>query len=204
MVLSEEFVHAFACVPYPGDEALTECPCEECRWGVGRFVGKDWQTLRFKDAVSDQDDANIKLLSPTAFQYFLPGLMRLALKSHVDSFWIAMRILDRLTSSDQRMEILKEAQTAIDHLSPEQREVVAQFIERLRGDEDISPVILASAYQNVTTGNAKPYSQRELEEWVRSRLAALRKLNRPDIPSPHGNEYSSDYSDHRTSRYDDR
>lgn len=184
MGLHELFDSAFVDIPYPGDEALTECPCDECRWGVGRFIGKDWRTLRFKDAVSDQSDANISFLSPAAFHYFLPGLMRLALKRHVDSFWIADQILGRLTACDQMSEKLKYVQTNLDRLSPEQRGVVARFTERLRDDEDISPVILASAHENVRTGIARPYSQRELEEWVRSRLVTLRKLNRPGISSP--------------------
>ena len=37
MTLRDEVIIAFSKVPYPGDEALTSCNCDECRWEVGRF-----------------------------------------------------------------------------------------------------------------------------------------------------------------------
>lgn len=171
----------FDTVPPPTDQELSECSCDECRHGVSRFVGKEWRTLRSKDVATDQGDANINQLSTRAFHYFLPGFMILALKSHVDSFWIASNILERLASSDSGVGSLKVVQVTINQLSQVQRGVVAQFIERLRGDEQFCPVILASAQENLITGVAKPYPQQEVSDWAQSRLNAHPKP--PDLAS---------------------
>src|SRR3712207_9063711 len=65
-VLRDEVMIAFAKVPYPGDDTLTSCVCDECRWEVGRLRGKKWTRLSLDDFGAEDAPANVAILTPAA------------------------------------------------------------------------------------------------------------------------------------------
>jgi hypothetical protein len=170
MELLQAIEAAFAAVPHPGENLLEGCHCDECRWSVSRFVGKDWRSLSHEDAVSDQPDAVIANLSPSAFRFFLPGLMRLAIQHEDEGDMIDFDIEACLTVSDASRDLAAELariQRRLDLLNEDQRRSIIGFLEHLQAGGSHIPEVLRSASQNVSSGVARPYSQHLAAEWLR-------------------------------------
>ena len=169
MALRDEIQYAFSKTPYPGNDALTSCNCEECQMGVSRFRGKKWSRLELGD-VGDEGGGP-GLLTPAAFQYFLPGLMRLVLDHPETIGWLDQKIVGRFVVSDGQpgisaREILRRVEQTIRRLTPRQRSVVAEFVRSLETTGLHVPLVLNSAVENLLGKTVRPYSQKALERWL--------------------------------------
>ncbi len=160
----DEVMFAFSKVPYPGDDALACCGCDECRWEVAQLRGKKWTRLSLDDFAA----ANFGLLTPAAFHYFLPGLILLALDHPALLGEIVGTVVRRLTVSDREGD---GARAQVDHgikrLSSRQRRVVIDVIRQAEGRAPHVPAIWQSALMNLIDGAATPYSQTAVERWLR-------------------------------------
>lgn len=167
MTLRDEVTFAFSKVPPPGDEALTSCDCEECRWEVGRFRGKRWNRLGPDDFGAEDGGANVALLTPAAFHYFLPGLILVALDHPEERGIILHKVICRLAASDREGEASRaEVDRFIGRLSGRQRRVLVEFIRRAEGSEPHVPMIWQSAVANLIDGVARPYNFVAALRWV--------------------------------------
>ncbi len=161
---------AFAAVPDPGNNLLEGCQCDECRWSVSRFVGKNWRGLTLEDAASDQQDAVIGNLSPAAFRFFLAGLMRLAIQHEDEGDMIDFAIVNCLTDSDaspKSIAGLANVQNRLDLFDEGNRRAIVGFLDHLAESGPHVPEIMRSASRNVSTRVAKPYSSQIANEWLR-------------------------------------
>jgi hypothetical protein len=165
MGLREEIQYAFAKTPYPGDQALTSCSCEEYQWEVCRFRGKKWSRLTLED-VSCGDGGNVVYLTPAAFHYFLPGLMLLVLDHGLESGTLDCSIVSRFAASDRDEEGIKRVAKMINRLSLRQRRVIVDFLRHLEPTGFQVPEVLRSAIENLHSGDARPYSQEAVEQWL--------------------------------------
>jgi hypothetical protein len=165
MAIREDIIHAFSKTPYPGDEALTECSCPECRWEVQGFVGKRWSRITLADFVDEE--ARIPALSPAAFHYFLPGLMLLVLDHLAEAEFLQSWIIDRFTCPDYRVERqLPRVNNTLRRLTARQREVVVAFIRDIEPNACLVPEILRATIAGLQSGEAQPYSLTVVQEWV--------------------------------------
>ncbi|MFO0958738.1 MAG: DUF6714 family protein [Isosphaeraceae bacterium] len=180
MNILKSIEESFSDVPDP--DLLSDCSCEECCWSVSNFIGKHWHSLCLEDAVSDKGDAVIGNLSPAAFRFFLPGLVRIAIRCKDEGHMIEHNLLDCLTVSDKSPQLsygLGLIQGRLDALDRWQRTSIASFVDYLRGDDIYCPEILRSASQNLSTGIAHPYCHRLLDDWL-DRF--LNSKNLKDLP----------------------
>lgn len=162
----EEIQGAFSKTPYPGDEALRACPCEECRWEVRCFRGKRWSRLRPED-VSAADGGNVAALTPAAFHYFLPGFLLLILDQPEEVGTLVHSIIDRLATSDREGdEGLQRVNRNIKQLTMRQRRVLASFLNLLREKEPHVPEVWRSAIENLLSKKVQSYSQATVEQWL--------------------------------------
>lgn len=167
MSLRDEAMIAFSKVPYPGDEALTSCDCDECRWEVGRLRGKKWTRLSLDDFGAGDGAANVALLTPAAFHYFLPGLILLALDHPGMTGDILGMVVRRLTASDREGEAARaKVDQVIKRLSGRQRRVLIELILQAEGSEPHVPAIWQSAITNLIDGVATPYDYSTVERWL--------------------------------------
>ncbi|MGV3757385.1 MAG: DUF6714 family protein [Verrucomicrobiota bacterium] len=92
MTLSEQIKHAFADVPYPGDDQITFSQCEESQQVLHYLQGRTWnelsvQELRFANALG--------WLSEAGFHYYLPAHLRAVIENSAT----ADTLLDGLKSA---------------------------------------------------------------------------------------------------------
>jgi hypothetical protein len=167
MTQRDEVMIAFSKVPYPGDEALTPCGCDECRWEVGRLRGKKWTRLGLDDFGAGDGEANVALLTPAAFHYFLPGLMLVALDHSEARGDILGKVIHRITASDREGKAARaKVDQVINRLSGRQRQVLADLIRQAEGSEPHVPAIWQSAIANLIDGIATPYDHGTVERWL--------------------------------------
>ncbi len=163
MSLRQDVMIAFSKVHHPGDDSLTVCPCDECQWEVARFKGKKWSRLSLADVSTES--ANIFLLTPAAFHYFLPGLLLLIL-DHPDADSLLGRIISRLVVSDQASEAERaNVEQFVSRLSARQRQVLVEIVRQAHDSASYSPVVWNSAIANLRGDVVSPYSSEALEQW---------------------------------------
>lgn len=167
MDLRNEVMIAFSKVAYPGDDRLTACGCEECRWEVGRFRGKRWNRLTLDDFGALDGGANFALLTPAAFHYFLPGLLMLALDDLKTGRYLLDQVIGRITASDREGEqARREAEQVVKRLTLRQRQVLVALLRQAEGPIPDVPVIWLSAIVNLTDGIVAPYAHDSVERWL--------------------------------------
>jgi hypothetical protein len=168
MSLRDEIQYAFAKTPYPGDDALTSCACEECQYSVRRFRGKKWSRLTLADVGDDQ--GNVASLTPPAFHYFLPGLLLLVLDQGEQSGSLLHSIADRFAIGDLNVDRNKDGITRvgkmIQRLSHRQRQALADFFRYFESTPLYVPEVMYSAIGNLLSGEVRPYSHRAFEQWL--------------------------------------
>jgi len=158
MSLRDEVLFAFSRTSYPGDDALTSCNCEDCRWEVARLRGKKWTRLSLDDFGAEDGNANVALLLPAAFHYYLPGLLLLLLDHPEETQgWLLDRVLSRLTipeTADAGWRTKVEG--IVKRLSARQREVAIAVIEQAKPPNH--GLHVQSALSNLRDGAVTPYS----------------------------------------------
>ena len=156
MSLRDKIVFAFSRTPYPGDNALTSCNCEDCRWEVARLRGKKWTRLTLDDFGAEDGDANVALLLPAAFHYYLPGLLLLLVDHPEAQDWLLDRVLSRLAvPAIADAELRSRVEGIVKRLSAEQREAVTAVIEQVTANEQA--IHVQSALSNLRDGAVTPY-----------------------------------------------
>ncbi len=167
MGLRDDVMAAFSRVPYPGDEALTSCDCDDCRWEVAQFRGKKWTRLSLDDFGAEDGDANEARLTPAAFHYFLPGLILLALDHPEAASSILGKVIRRFTVSDvERESARSKANQILRRLSARQRQVLVEVIRGAGESVPHVPVIWQSAVANLMDGAVTPYASEMVDRWL--------------------------------------
>lgn len=168
--LERNIERAFDGVTYPGDDKLTECGCDECRYPVSKLRGKDWRRLNIDDLHPSQSPgATVGMLSPLAFRYFLPGIILLAVRFPDDLNMLPHDIIGRFLALGRSARMTEETVRQFDF---EQRAVIADIIEYFaKRDGTHCPALIVSAIQNLRTGNVGPYPQKAVREWADSLTA---------------------------------
>jgi hypothetical protein len=158
MALRDEVLFAFSKTPYPGDDALTSCNCDDCRWEVARLRGKKWTRLSLDDFGAEDGDSNVTLLTPAAFHYYLPGLLLLVLDHPEETEgWLLSSVISRLTIPENADAATRSTvEGIITRLSTRQREVLVALIEHVPAADH--PVRVQSALSNLRDGAVSPYN----------------------------------------------
>jgi hypothetical protein len=163
MDLLSEIRAAFPASPYPGDNVVSDCWCDECEFSVRNLRGKSWKQLRLEDFNGENS-----YMSPRAFRYYLPALLCLAVQ-HPDSF-LASEINARLVVSDRDTpEQVKVVQETKSQLSARQRRAVAKFLEWLGGQGWQAPILVEAALKVIRGKVIEPYRHEELAAWCEAR-----------------------------------
>ena len=158
MVDSQAVINAFAKTLHPGDRSLCACQCAECRSEVAKFKGKKWSQLKLDDFAGDGTGANIAMLTPAAFCYFLPGLILLTL-TDVDCGLLVSRIVDRLIVCDKDTEERRSGVgDVLKRLSARQRAVLIDVADAWRLKMPYAPLIWESLVASLRNGTAACYS----------------------------------------------
>ncbi len=173
MDLLAEIRAAFPASPYPGDDVLSDCWCDECEFSVRNLRGKSWKQLRLEDF--NGENAH---MSPRAFRYYLPGLLCLAVQ-HPDKLNFACEVSARLIVSDlhppQAADTVREI---VSHLSVKQRRSLTRFLEWLGGQGWQAPILVEAALRAVRDGLVEPYSHKDLMAWCNPRKAEMARAKR--------------------------
>ena len=106
--LKAVIVDAFRDVPYPGDQNLFLHQCEECAEFREFFKGKIWTNWkdRPEDFFVNADFSFMSVLSPAAFQYYMPLLLLGSLEGE-----LAADLANSLTQSLGYPELFKETKS---------------------------------------------------------------------------------------------
>ena len=105
----------------------------------------------------------IQVLSAAGFVYFLPGLIRLALREPTGRYAIVSAMLTWFARADTEQTPALHQTRVMAALSAEQRLYVADFLRHAQQLEPtLCSLILKSAVSNLTHGEIKPYRQQEL------------------------------------------
>jgi hypothetical protein len=163
----EAVLYAFSRTPPPGEDALTSCNCEECRWDVARLRGKKWTRLSPDDFGASDGGANFALLTPSAFHYYLPGLLLLALDHPDLAPEFIAKIINRLTAPDSTAEArLPRIAQLIKRLTLRQREVLVEFLHQAAPSTPHVPPIWEAAIASLIGGSPSFYSATAVDQWL--------------------------------------
>lgn len=167
--LRAEIEAAFADVARPPESDMATCECDDdCRFLLQGLAGKDWCELT-RDDLGDSTNELVMALSPAGFRYYLPALMLLVLSDAEGAEMLPYDLLARFTfqSAEQRECV----QQTIETLNAGQRAVVAGFLRFVQQqDACLCPTVTASAVANLESDRLLPYSQVDVDAWVRHRL----------------------------------
>lgn len=173
----QALINAFARTAHPGDQSLCACSCAECRSEVAKFKGKKWSQLELQDFAGDASGANIAMLTPAAFCYFLPGLILLTLDK-TDCAWLVSRIVDRMIVSDKHSEEHRSSvDDVIKRLSARQRAAIIDVAEPWRLKVPYAPVIWELLVASLRDGTTACYSADAVEAY--NRLVVAGHAGRP-------------------------
>ncbi len=112
---------AFAAVPNPGDDNLTDCDCYECHDLDEYFRGKSWHGHTVRDLRFHQDA--LYRLTVEALRYYLPAYILADLEDPTTADVISDSLISQFVPRlDQRAEALAHI------LSPEQRAVMLEYL----------------------------------------------------------------------------
>ena len=125
MTFDERLRAAWAGVPAPILEKITEHQCEECDEIAAYFGGQSWQQFTNITELRCHADA-LALFSNVAFHYYLPAFMNATIRD-ADA---ADVIPDNIVFSF-RCELGQAARGRLELFSQNQRAVVAEFMETL-------------------------------------------------------------------------
>lgn len=159
MDLLAEIRSAFPHTPYPGDQVLSDCWCEECSWAVRNLRGKSWKQIKLDDINGDGDQ-----MTDDAFRYYLPALLSLSVQ-HPSEYHLASRVTSRLVACDRDPpERAETIQKMVSSLSKLQRTALGRFLDWLDGKYNLDPII-GAAKRTVAELRVYPYSYQEVLQW---------------------------------------
>ncbi len=170
MDLLNDIRAAWPTTPYPGDQVLSDCWCDECEFSVRSLRGKSWGQIGVGDVGGESGQ-----MSAEAFRYYLPGILALSVQ-HPDELHLASEINLRFVFSDhshERPKARENLSRLTRTLSPRQREVLVRYFDWLANQEWQAPILIAAAIRAVY-GMIEPFSFDELDRWNRQRAAVLR------------------------------
>lgn len=142
-ILHDQIRAAFAESPYPGDDRITQCTrvrCDECTEIRNDFRGQTPEMLSAQ--IIERHDAVLCLISPEAFQYFLPAYLWYSARYPESSVASLTRIHlcdKRSFSTPDPFSGRWRARLAL--LTPLQMVTIAAFLEfvkaqQIEGDEE--------------------------------------------------------------------
>ena len=125
MSLKLAIEEAFASVPYPGDGNITRCPynCSECTRVALYFKGKTQASHKEEDLRANH--VALSLLTPEAFQYFLPAFMLMSLNSYEKGDIIPDAIRFHF---EYAQEIQGHFAVRVSKFTPDQRKVIIDYL----------------------------------------------------------------------------
>lgn len=152
MDLLAEIRAAFPVTPYPGDQVLSDCWCEECAWAVHRLRGKSWKRVKLGDFNASDGGR----LSNQSFRYYLPAMLSFAVQ-YPDELHFASEITARLTTiapaSDDRIQTFQQS---LNGLSKRQRKTLVYFFEWLRAQGWQSSLLIDTAISAISGNEIVP------------------------------------------------
>ncbi len=164
MDLLGEIRAAFRATPYPGDAILSNCWCDECEFSVRNLRGKSWKELR----IEDLNDCEGGHLAYTAFRYYLPGLMCLAVQNP-DELDLSGRVVGGfIVAKSDHAERVVAVRNMVKRLSTRQRAAIVRFFQWLDLQGWQAPVLIQSAMLAASDGRVVPYDTEELLHWCRN------------------------------------
>lgn len=171
MDLLAEIRAAFPATPYPGDDTLSDCWCDECEWSVRNLRGKSWKQVRIEDGIGSEGAS----LSVRACRYYLPAMLCLAVQ-HPDDHRLASAINARLVViGPAEPEEINTVGDTVRRLSPRQRGALVRFLIWVGGQGWQSPMLIEAALRAVRDGRVVPVDSEELRLWTKARFALLRE-----------------------------
>ena len=149
MEIKELIKTAFADVPYPGDDRITNHPgCLECEDIQEFFRGKSWKDLKFPELYGWH--AALNMFTPSALHYFLPGFMTACLDHWNEADLIPAWILSLWlpAGADEEEKIVKCRLEKQSIFTARQRLTIVEFLREYekyddwyRGENDIQIAI---------------------------------------------------------------
>lgn len=127
---------AFADVPYPGDDNIADHQnCPECDDVQAFFRGKSWRDLKFPELRDFH--SSLPLLTPQAFQYFLPGYMLATMGNWDQAEMIPYGILSIGGYSDET-DAVQERREDAEIFNQKQREAIVAYLRELQSSPEWS------------------------------------------------------------------
>ena len=123
--LEEGLLRAFDPLPAPPPEDVATHECEECNVLRSDLGSKRWDTLA--DAVIEKHRADLPLLSPKAFAYFIPAFIRYALHHFTHSSLAFHYLIANLAPADDPQP--DWSRERLRYLSREQMNLIGAFLQ---------------------------------------------------------------------------
>ena len=118
-------MHAFEPLPAPLPEDVATHECEECDVVRTDLGSRRWDTLA--DAVIEKHRANLPLLAPKAFAYFIPAFIRYALHHLTLSSLAFYYLMTNLAPPDDPQP--EWSRERLRYLSRDQMDVIGAFLQ---------------------------------------------------------------------------
>ena len=167
MELLDEIRAAFPAMPYPGDDVLSKCWCDECAWEVRNLRGKSWKQTR----VEDFNAGDGGRLSLNAFRYYLPAQLQFAVE-HPDELHFASEVIAHFVAvageSDTKAEAIHKT---VSRLSKPQRTTLVHFFQWVESQGWQAPLHINAAIKAAGDGIVEPISADEVCAWARAKQA---------------------------------
>jgi len=120
---------AFADVPYPGREALSNDHCCECAEVSATYAGKRWTEIALADVLAGRETS---LLSPAAWRYYLPALMIWCIRAPDIVDVIQDNLVYQLEPPDDRRGVPEWFNERAGGFSREQRSAILAYLDWYR------------------------------------------------------------------------
>lgn len=129
--LKQQIRGTFAGVPYPSDPII-EHDCDECRELEKAFAGKDWKAIELS-VIRDNYD-KLPLFSSAAFHYFLRAYLLHAVDHLAEDDVCEFTAYAVAPGNKSIRDHPKYQEERFGLLSPEQTEVVHEFLNTIKED----------------------------------------------------------------------
>jgi uncharacterized protein DUF6714 len=124
---------AFGLEPLPSSEEIVTHQCEECELLRANFESIPWQEL--SEELIEKHRADLPLLSPKAFAYFIPAFIRYALKDlRRDSRVLDSLLYNLAPTEDDLPEWRRER---LRYLTREQLDVIQEFLQLVTEQDEL-------------------------------------------------------------------
>lgn len=135
--LRERVIQAFREAPYPGDNNLIRNPdapfMDDYAQIIKHCTGRSWTECDREAIVNN--DVNLPFFSPEALAYYLPAFMLVALDEPEGSETDKI-VFSLMPPAPDDAERTSYFQRMVSRFTPEQREVIRDFLEMAAGQEE--------------------------------------------------------------------